>query len=113
MRAWATAVSLAVAVVVPAHASTILGHGAASCGAWTADELDQGVTWVGDKAWLAGYLSAYSTYRRPTEADVPADLDSDARNAWVSAYCAAHPLDRIHEAADALINELKRRAGSR
>jgi len=93
-----------------ASASTILGTGTASCGTWTADKQENGPAWVGDLEWLSGYLSAYSAYKLPSERDVAHGLDEGAREAWVSNYCLAHPLDEIYVAADALIAELKHRA---
>jgi GNAT superfamily N-acetyltransferase len=84
----------------------------ASCGTWTVDRQNDGPVWATDKAWLAGYLSAYSAYR-VEKVDVIDGTDAGARVEWVAGYCLNHPLDHIHVAADALIAELKRRAGVR
>lgn len=93
---------------LPAKAASIIGAGALSCGNWTADYETRDVgLWV-DAAWLAGYLSAYTAYH--PAGDVTKNLDPAARDAWVTNYCQAHPLDFIFQAADALIAELRARA---
>jgi hypothetical protein len=91
-----------------AGAGHIVGHGAYSCGEWTADHRKEDVASLADDVWLAGYLSAYSVYGDDNGIALP---DSKGRVAWVSNYCRNHPLDHIHEAGDQLILELKAAGG--
>jgi hypothetical protein len=102
IRAINCGVLLAAISIVGAQAADIVGHGAYSCGNWTADHRRLDVAAVTDNAWLAGYLSAYSAYEGD-KLDLP---DQDARNEWLSNYCRNHPLDLIYQAADQLIIEL-------
>jgi hypothetical protein len=109
MKTIVTGVALWTAILVSgAQAGTIIGEGTISCAKWTEDQRNPDYALM-NGAWLAGYLSNYSIYTNDA-IDLP---DPAARNGWVSTYCRTHPLDKLWEAADELILELKRRASRR
>jgi hypothetical protein len=98
--------------VTGVQAYSTIGHGAATCATWLDDQREAEVSKFTANAWLAGYLSGYSRYTSDL-IDVIDRLEPQARENWVNAYCRNHPLDSVHEAADQLILELKRRASRR
>ena len=95
------------------EASTIMGSGASSCSTWLTEERANGPQWDADQEWLAGFLTSYSINRREKVDPLANSLDGVVRAQWVSRYCAGHPDAEIAEAAQALLVELKRRAGVR
>jgi hypothetical protein len=110
MRAIIVGVALWTAISsTSAQASDIAGHGTSSCAEWTESQSDN-FSALPNHAWLAGYLSGYLGDRGGDKIDIP---DPAARNGWVTNYCRTHPLEKIWEAADQLILELKRRASRR
>ncbi|MBB6185767.1 hypothetical protein [Rhodanobacter sp. MP7CTX1] len=87
--------------IVSARGYTVYGAGAASCGTWTTDRahhLDADLL-----GWVAGFVTASGYY------DVDGALkqeDTNALDAYVDAYCAAHPLDRVEIATQHLVDDL-------
>jgi hypothetical protein len=99
------AVLLYAAMLAPAHAAApgefhAYGEGLSSCGKWRAAR--KGNNWYEVGQWVFGWVSAAGAYgERGLRA-----TDSQALAAWVDNYCSAHPLDTLHQAASALVDEL-------
>jgi hypothetical protein len=104
----------------------IRGEGYRSCGTWTkAQEHRQvgaeGAMSLGPNdialamqiSWVLGYLSAFNVYvqrdKESENADIATGVDFSGLYVWIDNYCAAHPLDTILTATDALITELSKR----
>jgi hypothetical protein len=84
----------------------VYGSGMQSCGAWTYKTDSD----VGEQtSWVMGYISAFNVYQG--EMNVGAGTDLNGIFGWIDNYCAAHPLDPIIKATDALVDELSGRAG--
>ena len=82
----------------------VYGSGAASCGAWTGD-LRNEVRHALQKMWVLGFISGagWGTARpqlKPT--------DADGIDQFITTYCAGHPLEAIHVAAEACALELRK-----
>jgi hypothetical protein len=92
-------------LVIPTRAQnvTTLGSGR-SCGTWTMTKPGS-LGWVEQGAWMFGFLSGAVTYGNPP-GDPLHNVDADAILAWVSSYCATHPLDHFIDAAKALMSVL-------
>jgi hypothetical protein len=89
----------------------ILGAGADSCGAWSA----QKGTALGNlnNMWILGFVTAVNRYALMIDDNVARGTNAEGLFAWVDNYCRAHPLDNIATATDNLIGELQRRSGAR
>ena len=105
----------------PAHsAASAYTYGVVnkSCGMWTANPLHVSdtngsqVTWEGSSEGLImqgsmlGYVSGVAVGLAVAGGQELRHTDVGAMQAWMTQYCAAHPLDRIATAADALVHEL-------
>ena len=88
---------------------TILGHGASTCGQWTADQRLQNLSSNSDKAWLLGYITAFNRFGGEPVGNVSSGVDPEGMMAFMNNYCAAHPLDTIEDGANELVQELRRR----
>jgi hypothetical protein len=86
---------------------TILGEGTTSCGSWLQQRKSQ--LWLNEAAWVLGYLTAYNKLVWKGGSNIAAGTDADGIEAWIDTYCAAHPLDTINSAVEALTTELLRR----
>lgn len=58
--------------------------------------------------WILGYLSGMAS---ESGKDVLRNTDALSIEAWITNYCRANPLDKFHDAGDALFIELKKRQG--
>ena len=100
-------IALATLSITTARARDIIGNGLGSCGMWLEDQHDNArFPALIDQAWVAGYLSSYNLYASKN-LDLP---DVAGWRDWITKYCRTHPLDRVYQAADELVNELNRRA---
>lgn len=94
----------------PARAAALLVHGAGndSCGDWLQHPQEADGSHVVMASWIDGYLSAINEWR--ADSGLPAFLgqstNNNGRDAWISQYCQAHPLDNLFKAALALVAEL-------
>ncbi len=110
------AATLAAAALIagPAAAQSNPVHmkwmGNLSCGAWPKyaahDDLRKAVL----LNWALGFLSRGAI---ANNADLLAEVDQASVSAWLDAYCAAHPLDKITTAASELEAELLQRERQR
>ncbi|MFI4934731.1 MAG: hypothetical protein ACHP7N_08955 [Caulobacterales bacterium] len=91
----------------PSRSYESLGAGVGSCGVWTQDRATSHGAWSEDLEWVLGYLSAYDRFVA-RNGMVAKHTDSAGVTAWLDTYCTAHPLDEMHRAADALVQDLKR-----
>lgn len=95
------------ASATPAIAVTIQGVGAVTCGRWMeSTRTQEGV--LHSMSWVLGYLSGAAVFGS-SGSDPFSKTDQAAIQAWVTNYCAAHPLDRVSVAVNILIKELDRR----
>lgn len=88
---------------------TILGHGNASCAAWTKDARQNSWEATVNKSWLVGYPSGHNAFSNSSYRDVSRNVDAEALFGWMDNYCADNPLSMIAEAANVLIIELRER----
>jgi hypothetical protein len=99
----------------------VYGEGNTSCGAWTKAQqqrpqlnatgstlISRSSDFAGQLQWIEGYMSAFNMYERRLPS-LAKGMDVNGLFAWIDNYCAAHPLDSISIAADALIAELSQR----
>jgi hypothetical protein len=99
----------------------IYGRGFHSCGAWTKNQVQRpavgtsstinsqsDVEMAAEMEWVDGFISAFNIYRSTT-GNVVTGTDMNGVYAWIDNYCAAHPLDKIAGATDALLKELSQR----
>ena len=98
------ALSVSNADLATAQTFTIMGEGAVSCGTWL-DQRKLGAETYG--SWVLGYMTAASCrYRDPRAPDFLHGIRWDGIKHWLDNYCISHPLDEIHAAAAALVDEL-------
>ena len=84
----------------------MLGKGvAASCGTWSAERKTQ-TTWLYAGNWVLGFMSGAAA---ALNRDFLDGLDSEAVFAWIDGYCRAHPLARVADAANRLLEERSRK----
>lgn len=87
----------------------VMGAGYASCGAYLADRrtnsdaLNNMV-----QQWMFGYITAIHKFsdRMPPPLRRLGDTDGDAILYYLDNYCKEHPLDKVINAADAMVLEL-------
>lgn len=103
-------VTLIIAAVIGAAALTnadakqtymVYGVGLRSCGTWTADKTDD-IAHGLDLYWVQGSVSGFG-FRHDGSMK---KTDRDGVSASVDNYCAAHPLDTMSKAAEALVVQL-------
>lgn len=109
IRSVVLAVGLTVlCALVPASAGArqagfqIYGLGLDSCGKWTQEHRAESDWANAQSSWLTGWVSGigYATNGRLRH------VDGAGIVAFVDSYCAAHPLERVADAAKALVGEL-------
>lgn len=88
-----------------ANAQFVYGAGIQSCGQWVADMPIEGVGSWGKKAWLAGYLSAYSTHN--SSGHDPIRTDIEGAMGWIINYCKANPAEYSAVAVERFIASRK------
>lgn len=90
----------------PMSRFTVLGPADVSCGKWTAMQR----VWARERGngnyewWLAGFVTGVGYARSESYR-----TDAEGAAAWISKYCAEHPLERLVVAASELVRELARR----
>jgi hypothetical protein len=95
------------------HDVRLLGAGATSCSAWT--EARRGSDPSSEQLaadyteWVEGYVSAMEQ-ELPEIIPQVRNADVVGLRAWVDNYCAAHPLDDLAVAANALVSMLQTNA---
>jgi hypothetical protein len=91
----------------------VLGHGLSLCSAWTEARKTYNVDQIPMEHWVAGYLSEANFVGPDLQApDIPDLLkgeDWTALTTWIDNYCAAHPVNQLYAAANALVVELTSR----
>ena len=97
MAALVTGVRPQIQTPAPGHA-TVYGEGALSCGTWTSGDSSERLR---RGAWIRGFVSGAGY-----EGAKLRDTDSTGIEAWISQYCAAHPLDTIATASSHLVESL-------
>jgi hypothetical protein len=103
-RSFRSATALAVILTitmtgnVAAQTAMILGPGAESCGAWTADRRNasQGRTDSG-LSWVLGFLSGVGVF--VDDKDPLRGVDYQGVRGWIDNYRQAHPLETVSQAA--------------
>lgn len=71
---------------------TVRGEGTASCGAWLHEHLQKSEQARAQDAWLFGFLTASSLYRR-SAADFTKGVDIPSIAAWIEKHCRMNPFD--------------------
>jgi hypothetical protein len=90
---------------------TTLGAGTALCGRWTDAHKSRNALLAGAfNQWILGYLTAFNVWKVK---DLVSNTDNSGILEWVSNYCADHPLERVDNAALALVVELTERMAKR
>jgi hypothetical protein len=107
---WPAALVL-IALITQVCAQPVTLYGVPSCGSWT-ESRSESWEWAAQRSWLFGFLSGAVTFGKPPS-DLLHETDSRGASAWISEYCAAHPLDRLDQAAKELLGELVRRTTKR
>jgi hypothetical protein len=87
----------------------IFGAGNSSCGAWTEERRNDSALANGYILWIEGFVTA-TELSHPSIVPAAKQIDSDAIAGWVDNWCAAHPLDKISNAANALTVTLRDRS---
>jgi hypothetical protein len=92
---------------------TVYGFGTKSCGKWTEavtaaslrrDIADRYID-MANEQWIAGFVSGAGY----TDSKAFRDADIEGIRAFVNNYCTAHPLDKMGDAAEKLIEELEKK----
>ena len=79
-----------------------------SCGGWITARRSQSGMALQFQAWVIGFLTGRATAGADRE-DLLRGMDSPSAFVWIDNYCQSHPLDRLWQAADALVLELATR----
>ena len=82
------------------------GTGVDTCAEWKKDRQPEGSMAHLRTQWLLGFITAYNEHVWHRSKDVADGTNAEGLLGWVDNYCAAHPLDKVAAAADALVNEL-------
>jgi hypothetical protein len=88
---------------VGAERTLVLGYGAGAggCGEWSMGTSD-----IAYSAWVLGYVSAVNAWASGLPADITRSMPNQSVLLWAKNWCRSHPLDKVADAADALIREL-------
>ena len=111
------ALALASPVYAQGVSIRVLGAGTQSCGDWTStqgsSEFVNQMTHLAMIQWMNGYLTAMQQAMPHIVAQIRS-TDMSGMTGWIDQWCAAHPLDNVAGATQALVGELSARAvGSR
>jgi hypothetical protein len=109
----AVAFVLYLSLAAPASAEPaiqVFGVGIRSCSLWLHHTTNTDLIHIEMGSWMDGYLSARNEAIAGTGKSgvLGSNTDNDARDAWVTKYCQAHPRDFLYAAAKALADELKK-----
>jgi hypothetical protein len=87
----------------------IMGEGTISCGEYVASSQAQEQMYFSALNWVQGFMTAINI-KRSEEIGKPSlignDLDPDSASLWLEKYCRENPLNRLDDAALALVDEL-------
>lgn len=84
-------------------------YGLQSCGRWTDERRQGGLVDEVYQGWVYGFVTgAGDMFAALSPPLTLRTTDSAAIRAWVDNYCAAHPLDSIAKASEALVLELSK-----
>jgi hypothetical protein len=110
-----TALALAIGFTMSAcaaHAAGIVtfGWATSSCGVWLQHPDANDVSHQAMGAWFDGYLTAANDalWHQGKPGMLGATTDIAGRDAWITKYCQAHPLNTLYAAAAALTVELEK-----
>ena len=78
----------------------LYGHGNSSCGEWLSKRKSD--DYLGELAWIQGWVSAAGRYRKYELKDT----DADSMAAYVDKYCRQNPLLGVNNAAHQLVEAL-------
>jgi hypothetical protein len=87
-------------------AQTYIGGGIESCGSWSHERMRDSHKAAALLQWSLGYVSGRNVER----AEFLKGVDGPAILAWLDGYCQQHPLDKLENANEALVSELRLRA---
>ena len=91
--------------VTQAKTVTVMGAGVQTCGTWlehvAKDYRDYRVT---DTQWVIGYVAGVND-ETSNLGDLLFGIDNNGLAGWLDQYCSAHPLDTLHNAASALVDD--------
>ena len=97
--------------VAESHAQgvNIMGVGTQACGVWTQHSMGSDTDHIVLATWVDGFLSGLNTANLKTGKSylLGQSMDANARDAWITAYCQAHPADTLYAAAQALARNLQ------
>jgi len=81
----------------------VFAHGTQLCSKWNMEEAKDSWIYRTNEAWVLGFVSgAGFSEDSGYETDYAAILD------WVERYCEANPPQKISDAAESLITELRK-----
>jgi hypothetical protein len=81
----------------------VYGAGSLTCGQWTADRAAAGEPFRVELSWVLGFVTAFQW----NSGDPMADADVGGMDAFITKYCADHPVQNVSDAASVLVAELK------
>lgn len=109
------AVCLAALFAIPVWAAdadgrlNVLSMGVKSCTEVVADYQGGGVSKLMNSVWVAGYLTAINSDVFDGF-DIAEGMEAEARDAWISRYCAEHPEHTLYHATSVLVVSLQARS---
>jgi hypothetical protein len=75
------------------------------CGSWS-KEPPVSYSRLFYESWVAGYLSGAASYGGDAVHEILRNAQWEGIAAWMTNYCAQHPLVRLREATDELVRAL-------
>jgi hypothetical protein len=82
----------------------VLGVGSRPCGSWLQVRSQALPDSAVLQSWVLGYISSVNANFLTSSPDVTSGASPDALFSWIDNYCAAHPLDTLARAANALLD---------
>ena len=87
----------------------VLSMGIKSCADVVADYATGGVSKLMNSVWVAGYLTAINSDVFDGF-DIAEGMEAEARDAWISRYCAEHPEHTLYHATSVLVVSMQARS---
>lgn len=81
----------------------VLGHGTQLCSKWNEEEVKDSWLYRTNEAWVLGYVSGAGFGE-----NMKYKTDYEKALKWVEQYCEANPQQKISDATESLINELRK-----
>jgi hypothetical protein len=91
----------------PTAAEAVLGQGNILCSSWIESRENDIPIAATRTAWVLGFITAFNQYRIEPEGDVSGGKGTDVLMGRIDDYCKRHPLDNLHKASVALVEELR------